>query len=34
VPCELVYPGATDVEHASLPEAVIGLLKPTAASAN
>ncbi len=34
VPCELVYPGATDVSHASLPEAVIGLLKPTAASAN
>ena len=34
VPCELVYPGATDGKHASLPEAVIGLLTPTAASAN
>ncbi len=34
VPCELVYPGATNVKHASLPEAVIGLLKPPAVSAN
>ena len=32
VPCELVYPGAAAVEHASLPEAIMSMLNPTAAS--
>jgi arylsulfatase A-like enzyme/acetyl esterase/lipase len=31
VPCELVYPGAPDVKHASLAEAIIGFLKPSLA---
>ena len=30
VPCELVYPGAQDVKHATLQEAVIGFLQPAA----
>ena len=29
VPCELVYPGAPDVKHATLADAVIGFLKPS-----
>jgi hypothetical protein len=28
VPCELVYPGAADVQHATLQEAIIGFLEP------
>ena len=34
VECELVYPGAADVRHASLPEAISGLLQPAAVTAN
>jgi choline-sulfatase len=32
VPCELVYPGASSVQHATLHEAIIGFLKPAAES--
>ena len=28
VPCELVYPGAPDVKHPTLQDAIIGFLKP------
>jgi len=34
VPCQLVYPGAADVEHTTQSEAIISLLKPTAATVN
>jgi acetyl esterase/lipase len=33
VPCELVYPGAADVKHATMQEAIIGFLKPAASAA-
>ena len=32
VPCELVYPGAVGVRHATLQDAIIGFLKPAAES--
>ncbi|MGB8852367.1 MAG: sulfatase-like hydrolase/transferase [Pirellulales bacterium] len=32
VPCELVYPGAAGVQHATLQDAIIGFLKPAAES--
>ncbi len=34
VPCELVYPGAPDVKHATLAEAIIGFLKPVPKAAS
>jgi arylsulfatase len=33
VPCELVYPGAADVRHPTMQEAIIGFLKPAASAA-
>ena len=34
VQCELVYPGAADVKHASLPEAIKSLLQPATVTAH